>query len=156
MKKRVVACLLGVATVACGGSHAAAPTPLTPSQAVITATVTPNPVTSIVCSPSCVATSGTTYQFRAVGVLQIQETAGVAATVDSIVSGGLTYSSTDVTQRSGTNRVAAGGVLQFPLAFVYGPTANANAQRTTVFPIVVSVTDDRGNHVSGTVQWVTN
>ena len=154
MTRRPIVWVLAVAASACGGKdNSAAPTP---TQAAITVTVSPNPVTSTVCSPACVATNGNSYQFRAAATLVIQETAGVGGNVDSIVSGSLTYTSADVTQRSGTSRLAAKGTVPFPLAFLYGADGNPNASRSMVFPIVVSVTDDRGNHVTGQVQWTAN
>jgi hypothetical protein len=152
MATRIALLVLVVGTVACGGSTAA-PTPV---QAAITVTVSPNPATSTVCSPACVATNGSSYQFRAAGTLVIQETAGVGGNVDSIVSGTLTYTSADVMQRSGSSRLEPKGALPFALAFVYGAEGNANASRSIVFPFVVTVTDDRGNHVTGLVQWTAN
>jgi len=128
----------------------------TPPQGSVVLTVTPNPVTSTLCSPSCVATNGTLYQFRATGTLTIQETRGVAVNIDSIVSGSLVYSQADVTQRSGTSRVAAGGSVLFLLTFVYGTEGDANATRSRLFPIVVSFTDERGYHGTTAVQWAAN
>jgi hypothetical protein len=66
------------------------------------------------------------------------------------------YTSADVMQRSGSSRLEPKGALPFALAFVYGAEGNANASRSIVFPFVVTVTDDRGNHVTGLVQWTAN
>jgi len=154
-RQLVLGMLIVATTIACGGSSAAAPTP-PPAQASITLTVSPNPATSTVCSPACVATNGNAYQFRAAGTLTIQETGGISVNIDSIVSGSLTYTAADVTQRSGTSRVAAKGSLLFPLAFLYGLDGNPNASRSVVFPIVVSFTDDRGIHGTAAVQWAAN
>jgi hypothetical protein len=105
-----------------------------------------------------VGTSGSAFQFRVDGTLTIQETGGVALNIDSIVisNGSITFTSADVTQRSGTSRVAAKGSLLFPLSIVYGADGNPNAIRSGVFPFVVSFTDDRGNHGSAAVQWAAN
>jgi len=148
---------LAVAAAACGGgSSSAAPAAPTPAQAAITVTVSPNPITATVCSPLCVGTNGANFQFRISGTLVIQETAGIGGNVDSIAAGGLTYTSADLVQRSGTSRVPAKGSLPFPLAFVYGAEGNVNAVRAMVIPLTVSMTDDRGNHVISTVQWTAN
>jgi|SRR5262245_9739183 len=142
----------------CGGDKTpTTPTPPpAPKQASITATVSPNPVTVSTCSPACVSTSGNSYQFRVTGALTIQETAGVAGNVDSIVSGSINLASADIAQLSGTSRVAASGSLVFPLNFVFGAADNPNANRSVVFPVMVNFTDDRGNHVTGVTQWVAN
>jgi Flp pilus assembly protein TadG len=140
----------------CGGDKNTPTTPSAPKQANITVTASPNPATASTCSPLCVATNGNSYQFRVTGTLTIQETAGVGGNVDSIVSGGISLTSADVTQRSGTSRVAASGSLVFPLNFVFGAADNPNASRSTVFPITVTFTDDRGNHLTGVSQWVAN
>jgi hypothetical protein len=103
-----------------------------------------------------VSTNGNSYQFHVVGTLTIQETAGVAGNVDSIVSGSINLTSADIAQRSGTSRVLAGGSLAFPLNFVFGGVDNPSASRSTVFPITVTFTDDAGNHLTSVMQWVTN
>jgi len=139
----------------CGGGSNAPTTPSAPKQANITVSASPNPVTASTCSPLCVATSGNSYQFRVTGTLIILDTAGVGGNVDSIVSGSVTYTSADVTQRSGTSHVAASGLV-FPLAFVFGAADNANANRSVVFPITVTFTDDLGNHLTAVTQWATN
>jgi hypothetical protein len=145
-----------VAVGACGGSNSVTPPTPVPTQAAITLTVAPNPATGAVCSPACVATNGISYQFHATSALTIQETSGIAGNIDSIVSGSISYTSADVVQRSGTSRVSAAGSLIFPLNFDYGATTNPNASRSTVFPITVAFTDDRGNHLSAIVQWAVN
>ncbi len=138
---------------ACGGSQSTSPSPPPPRQASVAVTAAPNPAAAVNCSPLCVSSSGVSYQFRVTGALTIQETAGVAGNVDSIASGTLVYTAADVVQRSGTNHVAARGSLTFPLNFVYGSAANANATRAMVFPLVVSFTDDNGNHLTAVTQW---
>ena len=140
----------------CGGDKNTPTTPSAPKQASITVTVSPNPVTVSTCSPMCMGTNGNSYQFQVRGALTIQETAGVAGTIDSIVSGSLNYVAADVAQRSGTSHVAASGSLVFPLNFVFGAADNPNANRSVVFPVTVSFTDDRGNHLTGVTQWVAN
>src|SRR5262249_31903462 len=155
---RTILTMIGALLVAsgCGGDKATPTMPSVPTQASITVTVSPNPSTASTCSPPCVASKGSSYQFRVTGTLTIQETAGVSGNVDSIVSGSLTYTPVDVTQRSGTNHVAARGSLVFPLAFVYGAADNPNASPSTVFPFTVAFTDDRGNHLTAVTQWAAN
>jgi hypothetical protein len=145
-----------LAVPACGGGSNTPTTPSAPKQASIAVAVSPNPVTTSTCSPTCTGTSGNSYQFQVRGTLTIQETAGVAGNVDSIVSGSINFVSADVAQRSGTSRVAASGSLVFPLDFVFGAVDNANANRSVVFPVTVNFTDDRGNHLTGVTQWVAN
>ena len=152
MLKRLCVLALPLATAACSGNSA----PTAPTQASITLTVLPNPVTATVCSPPCVAANGNSYQFRATGTLTVQETAGLASNIDSITSGILSYTSAEITQRSGTSRVAAKGTLIFPLGNLYGLATMPNASRSVVFPITVELTDDRGNHLSSVTQWAAN
>ena len=136
----------------------AAPTPVTqPTQASITLTVSPNPVTALDCSPPCVATSGIGYRFHITGTLTVQETAGVSGNIDSItVTGFATFGADDVIMRSGTNHVAAKGSLSFPLNLIYGRTDDPNATRSRVVPITVAFGDDRGNRLTPVVQWTAN
>jgi hypothetical protein len=151
-------CVLAVVLVAtaCGSSDSTPAAP-SPTQASITATASPNPVTATVCSPPCAALNGNSYQFRADGTLTIQETAGIGGNIDSITvtNFNLVFTSTDIVQRSGTSRVVGKGMLLFPLNFVYG-LAGTTASRSTVFPITVAFTDDRGNHLTVVMQWAAN
>lgn len=153
--------VLVVATVAslaasCGGSSTAP----APTQANITVTLSPSPVTSTDCSPTCQGSDGRLFRWRLQGTLTIQETAGIAGNVDSITvtafNPQVVYTSADIVQRSGTNRVAAYGNLVFPLNSFYGLVDNPNASRQVVLPYVVQFIDDRGNHLTAVAQWTVN
>jgi hypothetical protein len=129
-----------------------------PTQASITVALSPNPVISTDCAPApCQAADGRLFRWRLQGTLTIQETAGIGGLVDSITvtafNPQFVYTSADIVQRSGTNRVAAHGVLVFPLTSVYGLVDNPNAARQVVLPFVVRFIDDRGNTVTGIAQW---
>lgn len=132
----------------------------TDRRAAITVTLSPNPVTSTVCSPNPCQGSRNLLQWRVTGTLTIQETAGIGGNVDSVTVTAFTpptvYSAADIVQRSGTNRVPARGTLIIPLTFIYGIVDNPNARRQIVLPYVVVFTDDRGNHLTGVGHWSAN
>src|SRR5439155_14027400 len=115
MVKRVCACVVLLGAVACGGSSNTAPTP---TQANITVTLSPNPVTATNCSPTLCQGLDALFQFRADGTLTIQETAGIGGNVNSITRTfptPATVHDAQILQRSGTNHVPARGSLIFPL-----------------------------------------
>jgi hypothetical protein len=153
----VLALLLG--TVACSGGT---PTTPAPTQASLTATISPNPVTATVCSPSCAATdgSGRLFQWRVQGNVTIQETAGVAGNINSITvtnfNPPIVYTSDVIAQRSGTTHMTAKGTLLVPVAIIYGLVDNPAASRAIVMSFVVSFTDEKGNQESTSTQWTTN
>jgi hypothetical protein len=111
--------------------------PPTPTQASITVTLSPNPATAEVCSPTpCLSTSGERFQFRLTGTITIQETAGVSGNVNSIsltiFNPAAVYGSDVIVQRSGTNHVTAKGMLIFPINIVFGAVGtNATHQFVT-------------------------
>src|SRR5215471_11192578 len=157
MAKRLGLLAVLAFAVACGSST---PTTPTPAQANLSATMTPNPVTATVCSPSCPATdgSGRLFQWRVQGTLTIQENAGVGGTINSITvtafNPQIIYTSDVIAQRSGTTRIAAKGALLFPVTIIYGLVDNPAASRSIVMPFLVLFTDDRGNQISSIAQWM--
>ncbi len=155
MAKRVCALVVLLGAVACGGSNST--TAPTPTQANITVTLSPNPVTASDCSPTCVAPNGNLFRWRVQGTLTIQETAGIGGNVNSITrtnpTPGTVFGADVIVQLSGTNHVAARGMLIFPLNILHGPVIVPNAPRQIVFPFAVDFTDDRGNHLTGVAQW---
>jgi hypothetical protein len=157
MLRPLCASALLLSTLACGGSNSTAPTP---TQANITVTLSPNPVTSTDCSPTCQASNGRLFRWRVQGTLTIQETSGIGGNVNSITVTSFTpqllFGSDVIVQRSGTNHVTARGVLIFPLDVFHGPVDTPNAPRQTVMPFVVDFTDDRGNHLTSAGQWSVN
>jgi hypothetical protein len=160
MFKRGCVLLLLMSAAACGPAGNAPSS--NPTQAAVTVTVSPNPVTATACAPPCLAANTSNlYQFNVAGTLTIQETAGIGGNVDSITttlcSPSCVLASADIVQRSGTSRLAARGTLAVPLSFVYGLTTTPNPSRSVVIPLTVQVTDDRGNKVtSAVVQWTAN
>jgi hypothetical protein len=139
----------------CGSSTAPSPT-----QASITATLSPNPVMATDCLPTCQGLDGRSFRWRTQGTLTIQETAGIGGNVDSItvtvVRDTINYGSDVIVQRSGTNHVAARGMLTLPLNIFHGPLDISNATRQVVMPFVVQFTDDRGNKLTSITQWSVN
>jgi|SRR5262245_7382570 len=146
--------------VACGNSPTTPTSALT--QANITATISPNPVTATDCLSPCGAIdgSGRLFKWRVQGNVTIQETAGQGGNVNSITvtnfNPPIVYTSDVIAQRSGTSHVGAKGILSVPVTVIYGIVGNVNASRSIVMDFLVSLTDDRGNQVSAATQWMTN
>jgi hypothetical protein len=148
-------CAVGIlfGAAACGETIA----PTAPTQARITVSVTPNPVSAKRCVPLCTAPSGAFFPFEAAMNLTVQESAGISGNVDSILvrpvaAAGtalpaLNYGADVIVQRSTTNHVAPGGIFTFFFAFFYATGVN-NAGLTV--NIDVQFTDDRGNKLTGT------
>ena len=157
MRITVVALLF--VTVACSGGT---PTTPAPTQASITAAISPNPITATVCSPPCAAIdgSGRLFQWRVQGNVTIQETAGLGGNINSITvtnfNPPIVYTSDVIAQRSGTNRVAARGSLIVPVTVIYGLVDNPAASRAIVMSFTVSFLDEKGNQESTSTQWTTN
>ena len=153
--------LLSVLLFAVGCSNST-PTAPTPTQANITASISPNPVSATECVSPCVATdgSGRTFQWRVQGNVSIQETAGLGGNVNTITvtnfNPQIVYTSDVIAQRSGTNHIMARGILNVPVTVIYGLVGNVNATRSIVMSFLVSFTDDRGNQESTVAQWTTN
>jgi hypothetical protein len=94
------------------------------------------------------------------GSLTIQETAGIAGNVNSVTvtsfAPQLVLGSDIIVQYSGTDRVAARGMLIFPLNLLDGPVNEPNAARQRVLAFVIRFTDDGGNQLTATAQWTVN
>lgn len=122
----------------------------------ITVTLSPNPVTATDCSPvPCGGVRGL-FRFRADGTLTIHETAGIGGNVNSITAMHripVALSADEIVQRSGTNHVAAHGMLSVPLFVFTAPVNFPNAPRQAVFSYEVQFTDDRGTQLTATAQW---
>ena len=146
--------------VACS-STPTTPTPAS-TQASLTATIAPNPVTATNCLVPCAAIdgSGRIFQWRVQGNMTIHETAGLGGNVDTIIvtnfNPPIVYTSDVIAQRSGTSHIAAKGILNVPVTVIYGIVGSVNASRSIVMDVLVSFTDDRGNQVSAATQWATN
>src|SRR5580700_10269549 len=109
MLLRLCVSLFLLAAVACGGSDGS--TAPTPTQANISVTLSPNPVTATDCSPTCQAADGRLFRWSAQGTLTIRETAGIGGNVNSITVTAFNpeavYTSDVIVRMAGTNRVAA-------------------------------------------------
>ena len=142
--------LLGLS---CGGT---ASTPAAPTQASITVTVTPNPVTAKRCNPLCVAPSGKVFPFEAAMSVSVQESAHISGNVDFInitpvMADGtelpmLGYGSDALIQRVTTNHVTPSGIFTFYLAFFY---ATGGDNPALVVNISLQFTDDKGHVLTG-------
>ncbi|HEY1303218.1 MAG TPA: hypothetical protein VGF24_06695 [Vicinamibacterales bacterium] len=156
------ASVLSVALFAAACSNSpTTPTPA-PTQANLTAAISPNPVTATDCLSPCAANdgSGRVFQWRVQGNVTIQETAGLGGNVNTITvtnfNPPIVYTSDVIAQRSGTSRVGAKGILNVPVTVIYGIVGNVNASRSIVMDFIVSFTDDHGNQMSAATQWTTN
>jgi hypothetical protein len=139
----------------CGGGI----TPTAPTQASITLTITPNPVTAALCHPTCPSPSGQAYPFQASMTVTVQESARISGNVDfinvapvtndGIVLPVLGYGPDVIIQRSGSNHVAPSGILSFPLGFLYA-TGTSSAQLNLT--VSIQFTDDKGNTLASSVQ----
>jgi len=150
--KQLLVVLAVIEAAACGGGTNSTTAP-TPTQASVTISVQPSPVTAVRCNPLCVGASGATFPFSATWTITLQESAGIGGNINAITitpSSGtgtlppLTYGSDVVIQRSGTNHVGARGSLSFPMTLVYFTTAGS---ANLVINISVQFTDDRGNQL---------
>lgn len=141
---------------ACGDETPAAPTP---TEASLTISVSPNPVTAVLCNPFCVGGSGAAYPFQASLTVQVQESNRIGAHVNFINVAAVTaqgaalpllnYGADEIIRRSGTNHLSPAGTLTFPLSIFY-VTGTSAAQ--LVVTISADFTDDRGNRSTGTAQ----
>ena len=131
--------------------------PAAPTQASITVSVLPNPVTARRCNPLCVAPSGKLFPFEAAMSVSVQESAHIGGNVDFInikpvTSDGtelpmLGYGSDVLVQRSTTNHVTPSGIFTFYLAFFYATGAD---NPVLAVNISLQFTDDKGTVLTGT------
>lgn len=149
------ASVLSVA-VSCGGTSS---TPAAPTQASITVSVSPNPVTAKRCNPLCTAPSGKLFPFEAAMSVWVQESARLGGNVDFINVTPVTadgtelptlgYGSDVLIQRSTTNHVDPSGAFTFYFAFFYATGGNNPG---LVVNISLQFTDDKGHVLTGTAQ----
>ena len=150
------------ASMACSNS-ATSPSTLNSTssgQATFSVAVRPSPITATRCNQQCLDQSGsaTSFEFSADMTFDVQESASVGATVDSITltatAEGRTFSplilsSDDVKQLAGTNHVGSQSTLSVPLSLLYStPSGNANLEVS----VSVQGTDDRSNQVTAAGQ----
>ena len=151
---RVSAAIMLIVAAGCGGTTLTAPT-----QASITLAVVPNPVTAVLCHPTCLGSSGQGYPFQASMTVNVQESARISGNVDFInvapvADDGtalpvLGYGPDVIVQRAGSNHVDASGILSFPVSFLYS-TGTSGAH--LVVTVSIQFTDDKGNRLSSTLQ----
>lgn len=129
-------------------------------QATFSVAVRPSPITATRCNQQCPDQSGaaTSYAFAADMTIDVQDSASVGATVNSITLTAtaegrtlspLVLSSDDIKQLAGTNHVGGQATLSTPLSLLYNtPSGNANLDVSISF----QGTDDRSNQVTATGQ----
>jgi hypothetical protein len=158
---------VGVTAVALAASIACSNSTTSPSQVNSTSSsqasfnvgVRPSPITATRCSPQCPGDSGSTsYAFSVAMTIDVQNSTGVGATVNSITltanaSGTaltpLVISSDELTQQNGTNHVEGHAMLSTPLTIVYNtPSGSPNLD----ISISAQITDDRSSQVTATGQ----
>jgi hypothetical protein len=148
---------LAVST-ACNNSNS--PGAPSPTRSNFNVFVQPNPITATVCNPQCASQTGggTTFAYSATMRIQVQETAGIGATVNSVTLTGmvgsvslnpLVFSSSDITQMAGTSHVSGHATLSVPVTIVYNtPTGSTGL----TINISLQATDDRNNQVGASAQ----
>jgi hypothetical protein len=156
LRMGAVVAALAIST-ACNNSNS--PGAPSPTRSNFNVFVQPNPITATVCNPQCASqTGGGTFAYSAAMRVEVQETAGIGATVNSVTLTGsvgnvsfnpLVFSSSDITQAAGTNHVSGHATLSIPVTIIYNtPTG------TTGLAISISLqaTDDRNNQVTANGQ----
>ncbi|MEQ1759499.1 MAG: hypothetical protein ABL986_14355 [Vicinamibacterales bacterium] len=151
----IVVALTCLAGIGCGGNDSpTAPSAQTPTAAAITATVIPNPVIAIACTPTTCAAG---LEFIASLSVQISETAGLGGNVDFVnvtmrnattgaEIGTLNYGADELIRRASTNHVNARGSLTIPNVGIVYRLAGGGRQGTVT--VAVQFTDDRGNRLN--------
>jgi hypothetical protein len=121
-----------------------------PTAAIVTATLTPDVLTPVVCV-ECGPAAG---QLELRATLTLREGAGVGATVESVgvlfrndagavVAQG-EFDTAAVVQLAGSNRLPAGGALAIPLGIHFGDSA----RRPGTFTATPVLRDERGNRTT--------
>ena len=134
-------------------------TATTSTRGTFNIAVRPSPITATRCNPQCSGESGPgSYAFSADMTIDVQDSAGVGATVTSVTLiatadattfSPLVFSSDEIRRQSSTNHVEGRSTLSIPLTIVYNtPTGKANLG----ISVSVQMTDDRGNQVTATGQ----
>jgi hypothetical protein len=147
---RALCCAAALAVLAsCGSSPT---TPSTGLRAIVTLSVTPNPITAVITNAF-----GPTY--TATWTLTMTESGAVGGTVQLMrasvfdnVTGNLVaatnYDSSDLLVFVGKNRLEAGGTLEVPLQVSY---VLSTLDRAATLTILTSVKDDNGNTVDSSL-----
>jgi hypothetical protein len=155
-----VVAALAVST-ACNSSNS--PGSPSPTRANFNVYVQPNPATATVCNPRCPSsTSSDTFAYSVTMTIQMQETAGIGATINSVTLTGsvgnvsfnpLVFSSSDISQHAGTSHVSGHATLSFPVNIVYNtPTGTSGL----TISVSLQATDDRNNQVTASAQATVN
>lgn len=140
-----------ISAVACGSGSPGGAT----SSAVVSVSLAPDPVSAAPCPPShCGSLLG---EMEVTGRLTLRETAGVAASAQSVAmelrfaSGTVSRGSWDgaaITQLAGTTRIGAGAALGIPVAMHFTP---APGLLPATWVVTATVQDDRGNRLTPSV-----
>jgi hypothetical protein len=155
--------ILLAASTACSNNSATSPSDLnstSSSPPAFSVAVRPSPITAIRCNQQCPDQSGaaTSFEFAADMTIDVQDSASIGATVNSITLTAtteghtlspLTLSSDDIKGLAGTNHVGGQATLSVPLSLLYNtPSGNANLDVS----ISLQGTDDRNNQVTAAGQ----
>jgi hypothetical protein len=141
-----------LAAVACG--EGSSPTSPTSARARVAVSVAPSPITAERCNPQCLSDTGTAFAFAAPFTINLQESQGIGANVNSITVTGstgtttfapLVFESAEITREAGTNHVGPRGSLAVPLNIVY--TTPSGTPNLTI-SISVQLTDDQNNQIT--------
>jgi hypothetical protein len=155
-----VVAALAIST-ACNNSNS--PGSPSPTRANFNVYVQPNPATATVCNPLCSSsTTSDNFAYSVAVTIQMQETAGIGATINSVTLTGsvgnvsfnpLVFSSSDISQHAGTSHVSGHATLSFPVTIVYNtPTGTSGLSLN----VSLQATDDRNNQVTASGQATVN
>jgi hypothetical protein len=145
--------------IACNNSSSTgSPNGPSSSRAALSLSIQPSPITATHCDAGCSGSSGTSFGFGAEMRVNVRESGGVGATVNTVTLNAtvdgvsfppLVFNADDVTRAAGTNHVGANATLAIPLSIVYNtPSGTANL----TISLNVQTTDDRNNQVTATGQ----
>jgi hypothetical protein len=149
------------ASMACSNSTTSpsSVTSTTSNRASFNVAIRPSPIKATRCSPQCPGEAGgSTYAFSADMTIDVQDSASVGATVNTMTLSAsadgttftpIVFSSDDIRGQTGTNHVDGGATLSIPIGIVYNtPSGGANLS----ISVSLQITDERGNQVAATGQ----
>jgi hypothetical protein len=157
-----LAAIVLAGSMACSNNSTTAPSSLTSTtsnRGTFNVSVRPSPITATHCAAGCSGQSGSgSFAFSADLTIDVQDSAGVGATVNSITltwtADGMTLaplalSGDDIRGMAGTNHVDDRATLSIPLTVVYNtPSGKANLS----ISVSVQITDERSNQLTASGQ----
>ena len=144
-------------SAACNNSNS--PGSPSPTRANFNVHVQPNPATATACNPLCTSsTTSDTFAYSVVLTIQMQETAGIGATINTVTLTGsvgnvffnpLVLSSSDIAQHAGSSHVSGLATLSLPMHIVYNTPTGTSGMTMNVS---LQATDDRNNQITASAQ----